>query len=278
MTMMHTAVVCGDVVAVGILCKHGAWVCLSMLDEYGLLPIDRAYECWLSVRDAERRADFRTMQWMLWTVSAVHVAAHELDPTFFFYAAAAAEKAKAKEQEMGKGRRGKGRSPAKTGQGAAPDDADAGGGGAATNGSADDGTDDAWTRMTGKYTHVELTDSIKQFDARDGMLAAVQNTNIAIMLLWLVFDYDVPGRAVDCIQPGPVFGARYDIARELLLAVCGKAVEVSRLPDLKSKGNAPLQVKLEHLQKQLRTARTTDGLSLLHAASCVFWFFFAVGL
>ena len=89
---------------------------------------------------------------------------------------------------------------------------------------ADDGTDDAWTRMTGKYTHVELTDSIKQFDARDGMLAAVQNTNIAIMLLWLVFDYDVPGRAVDCIQPGPVFGARYDIARELLLAVCGKNV------------------------------------------------------
>jgi hypothetical protein len=86
---------------------------------------------------------------------------------------------------------------------------------------AADGDDDGWVPMVAKYNVDALTESILDIEGQEvrssvghkaaatGMVAAVQTNNIGVMLLWLVFDYDVDGRDVASKSDDAAFASRY---------------------------------------------------------------------
>lgn len=292
-TFMHIAVVCADMVAVGILIKYGASVCLPLFDRYGLLPIDRAYECWRSARQPERRALFRTMKWMLWTVHEVdkHIVKLQKPPPPKPEKSATAE-ADGKEA-VGGGDAGGG------GGGAGGDGAGGGGGGgvkkskgkgkkshkkATTSKGATQSPKKATkakvkakdkpkkvrtsaVQVDGMYTDVELSESVVDFHLKGGMLDSVKDKRIGALLLWLIFGYDVDGRDVTRRGEDEADTARFGIAADLLIRLCEIMVESQNMPDLKTKANKGILSTLIAVKADLRSAVTSDGLTLMHGAA-----------
>ena len=267
-TFMHIAVVCADMVSVGILIKYGASVCLPLFDRYGLLPIDRAYECWRSARQPERRSLFRTLKWMLWTVHEVDKHIEKLQkprPSKPPGAAAAAAEgteggaaaSKAPSGAAGKGK-GKEKAAASPKKGAASPKKGAKGKSKASSKSK---------TVVGMYSDGELCHSILEFDAKGGMLDSIQHKRIGGLLLWLIFGYDIDGRDVTRRGDDEADVARFGIAADLLIRLCGNMAEAQKMPDLKAKANKGILAALTEVKNDLRTAVTSDGLTLMHGVA-----------
>jgi hypothetical protein len=72
MTLLHMAVVYGDLTAASLLLQNGGIPCIGTMDRYGLTPLDRAFEGWQMNRDKKKKQLYRDMTWMLWTAREVN--------------------------------------------------------------------------------------------------------------------------------------------------------------------------------------------------------------
>jgi len=255
------------------LIKYGASVCLPLMDRYGLLPIDRAYECWRSARQPERRSLFRTMKWMLWTVHEVDKQIEKLqkppppkpekaDPAASPAAAKGAATLAAPDGAgagKGKGKKG-GNSKKVSGKSK--------GKAAASPKKSTKGKQKVKSRLVdGMYSDGELAASIIDFDAKGGMLDSVQHKRIGALLLWLIFGYDVDDRDLTRRGEDEADVARFGIAEDLLLRLLHIMVEAQNMPDLKAKANKGILSTLAAVKTELRSAMTSDGLTLMHGAA-----------
>ena len=248
LTLLHIAVVFGDVEAVCLLLTWGAWDCVNTPDLYGATPIDRAFDMHNEMRDPHRKSDYKEIIWLLWSTRQVRNILLKIQVAKDTKAPLSPSKG------TGSGSVGAGDGGSLNSDTPSSGGGDGGGGGGGGVGSGGSG------EQIGTYTEEYLLKELEK--DMPHLVDAAKENNVLVMIMHLLVG-DMPEEKL-VQQPASVALPTRAYGMHLLELICNE-VNVE-LPTGCSKRYYWLRGDLE---ASIRRARMFDQVSLFHAAAFV---------
>lgn len=167
-------------------------------DQYGLTPMDRAFEGWSMNRDASAKKLFQTLTWMLWTARETNTLMMQIEAAMAItggsISAVALAKLKAKAAAL--------KLKSKGGDGGAAAEAVVGANAGDDNNHTDQElhahemkpTAILFGLMQSLHGHYVDVDLIKSLEDVPAMSSAVKSNDVAAMLMWMLLGTDSIGR------------------------------------------------------------------------------------
>lgn len=213
LTLLHMAVIYGDLAVTVLLLQNGAIPCIGTADRYGLTPLDRAFEGWQMNRSPPAKELFLTLTWMLWTARETNTLMVKFKAALAVGGISEVVSAKLKAKAVVAAKRtsdapfaaAAAATTAAAAGGAVPEDADFAGGEFPHDKKVDEesrvgllfGMQQA---LHGHYVDVDLIKSLENVPA---MCKAVKANDVAAMLMWMMLGIDSAGRDLTRKEVGP---------------------------------------------------------------------------
>ena len=209
LTLLHMAVIYGDLAVTALLLQNGAIPCIGTADRYGLTPLDRAFEGWQMNRSPPAKELFLTLTWMLWTARETNTLMVQFKAALAVGGISDVVSAKLKAKAAVAARRTSdapfAAAAAAAAGGAVPEDADLEGAVFTDDKKVDEesrvgllfGKQQA---LHGHYVDVDLIKSLENVPA---MCKAVKANDVAAMLMWMMLGIDSAGRDLTRKEVGP---------------------------------------------------------------------------